>query len=420
VTLRINSGKLAVTGNDYLKNPRETPVPYLDKYSILGELSAAEFLAGYWQKQPLLMRRAIPGFRSPIEPDELAGLACMDDVESRIVLEKDGAAPWELRHGPFDEGIFGELPPTHWTLLVQECNKHVPQLALLLDQFNFIPNWRVDDVMVSYAAPQGSVGPHVDQYDVFLLQGLGKRRWQINTSKNTHLDFLPGAGLRILKQFESEQEWILEPGDMLYLPPGVAHYGVALDDCMTLSIGFRAPAHDELLTHFAEDQFTGISDPFLIPRYEDPGLTPVENCGEISGNALRNIVTILQSYTGNIENVKRWFGRYITEPKLDSGIEPQRIADDADQLREMIVSREYICRSEYARFSYIQNADQSVYFYVNGNEYLLRNREQAFAKTICSRRRFDTPLISTFLSNTALRQLVLDFFNNGYLYFEEE
>ncbi|MCI0508076.1 MAG: cupin domain-containing protein [Gammaproteobacteria bacterium] len=395
-------------------------MPDLDKYSVLGELSAAEFLAGYWQKKPLLVRQAIPGYSTPVSPDELAGLACMDDVESRIVLEKDGASPWQLQHGPFDEDAFGDLPSTHWTLLVQECNKHVPQLALLLDQFNFIPNWRVDDVMVSYAAPQGSVGPHVDQYDVFLLQGLGKRRWQINTGKNAHLNFLPGAGLRILKQFESEQEWILEPGDMLYLPPGVAHYGVALDDCMTLSVGFRAPGHDELLTHFGEDQFAGISDPFLIPRYEDPRLILTENCGEISDDALRNIVTILQSYTGNIENVKRWFGRYITEPKADSDFEPQAIAANATQLRNMISAQEYICRSEYVRFSYIQNADQSVYLYVNGNEYLLRNSEQSFAKTICSQRRIDAALMSAFLDNTASRQLVLDFFNNGYLYFEEE
>lgn len=390
-----------------------------DNYTVLGKLSAAEFLADYWQKRPLLIPQAIPGYTAPLDPDELAGLACLDDVESRIVLEKDGAAPWELRHGPFDDAAFGALPASHWTLLVQECNKHVPELALLLDQFNFIPNWRVDDVMVSYAAPHGSVGPHVDQYDVFLLQGLGQRRWQINASKNAHFNFLPGASLRILQQFKSEQEWILEPGDMLYLPPGVAHYGVALDDCMTLSIGFRAPSHCDLLTHFAEDQFAGISDPFLVPRYEDPGLSLAQNCGEISDSELRNIVNILQSYTGNVENVKRWFGRYITEPKIDSAVEPRRIAENTDQLRAMIAGQEYTCRSEYVRFSYIQHTGQPVYLYVNGHEYLLRNDEQSFARIICSQRRFDAPRMLAFLDNAALRQRVLDFFNNGYLYFEE-
>ncbi|WP_455207083.1 JmjC domain-containing protein [Kaarinaea lacus] len=392
----------------------------LNNHSVLGNLGAAEFLADYWQKKPLLIRQAIPAFVAPLSPDELAGLACMEDVESRIVLERDGVAPWELRHGPFDEEAFSKLPSSHWTLLVQECNKHVPDLALLLEQFNFIPNWRVDDVMVSYAAPHGSVGPHVDQYDVFLLQGLGQRRWQINSNKTAHLDFLPDTSLRILKQFHSEQEWILEPGDMLYLPPGVAHYGVALDDCMTLSIGFRAPSHYELLTHFAEDQFAGINDPFLIPRYEDPGLTLAENCGEISDSALWNIINIFHSYTGNTENMKRWFGRYITESKNDTDTGPPETEFDAAHLRELLSREDYVCRSEYARFSYIQNTNQSVYLYVNGNEYLLQEDEQAFAVTLCNFRRIDTQIMLTFLDNTALRQLVLNFFNSGYLYFEEE
>lgn len=391
-----------------------------DQLSVLGELGANEFLRDYWQQQPLLIRQAIPGYKSPLSPDELAGLSCMDDVESRIVLEKDGTTPWELRHGPFDERDFSTLPASHWTLLVQECNKHVPDLALLLERFNFIPNWRIDDVMVSYAAPQGSVGPHIDQYDVFLLQGLGQRRWQINNSKSTHLNFLPNASLRILQEFNSEQEWILDPGDMLYLPPGVAHYGVALDDCMTLSIGFRAPSHYELLTHFAEDQFAAVTDPFQIPRYEDPGLTQTDNCGEISEPALRNIVNILQSYTADTDNIKRWFGRYITEPKIESSFELQPIAYDVDQLRELLSSQETVCRSEYARFAYIVNADQSVFLYINGSEYRLQKSEHALATSLCNHRRIDAQYLFACLDYPLLQQHLLDFFNLGYLYFEEE
>jgi 50S ribosomal protein L16 3-hydroxylase len=387
---------------------------------VLGKISAAEFLRDYWQQKPLLIRQAIPDYESPLSPDELAGLACMDDVESRIVLEKDGATPWELRHGPFDDALFAQLPTSHWTLLVQECNKHVPDLALLLEQFNFIPNWRIDDVMVSYAAPQGSVGPHVDQYDVFLLQGLGQRRWQINTRKTTHLNFLPNTSLRILQQFDSEQEWILEPGDMLYLPPGVAHYGVALDDCMTLSIGFRAPSHYDLLTHFAEDQFAAITDPFRIPRYEDPGLPLQSNCGEITEQAVRNIAGILQSYTANTQNIKRWFGRYITEPKNDSIFEPEYTFEILDQLRERLTGEETVCRSEYARFAYIVDADRTVYLYINGNEYCLPNSDKAFAMMICDQRRIDAQLMATCIDHESLQHYLLDFFNNGYLYFEEE
>ncbi|WP_455221337.1 cupin domain-containing protein [Kaarinaea lacus] len=392
----------------------------LDRYSVLGEIGVTAFLQDYWQQKPLLIRQAFPGYESPVSPDELAGLACMDDVESRIVLEKDGNTPWELRYGPFEDAVFSKLPASHWTLLVQECNKHVPELALLLERFNFIPNWRIDDVMVSYAAPQGSVGPHIDQYDVFLLQGFGKRRWQINTVKTAHLNFLPDTSLRILEQFDSEQEWILEPGDMLYLPPGIAHYGVALDDCMTLSIGFRAPSHYELLTHFAEDQFARITDPFQIPRYEDPGIAPAEHCGEITEHALRNITSILQSYTGNFESITRWFGRYITEPKNDSIFEPQDIADNPDQLIEQFVSQQYVCRSEYARFAYIATSDQSLYLYINGNEYVLTKNEQSFVEAICNQRRVETQRMLTYLKNQSLQQYILDFFNAGYLYFEEE
>ena len=388
--------------------------------SILGKINATDFLSQYWQKKPLLIRAAIPNYISPISADELAGLACSDDVESRIVLEKDGTSPWELRHGPFEESAFAKLPETHWTLLVQECNKHVPELALLLDQFNFIPNWRVDDVMVSYAAPQGSVGPHVDQYDVFLLQGLGQRRWQINTHKPDHLEFIPDTDLRILEQFEVEQEWILEPGDMLYLPPGIAHYGVAVGDCITLSVGFRAPSHYEILTHFAENQFTNITDPFLIPRYEDQDLSAVDNCGEITKQSLEKIIKTIQSYSGDANNIRRWFGRFITEPKNEADVLFVEETYNTEQLRETLTKQEDVCRSEYARFSYIKESSKTTYLYVNGQEYMLQGDAQLFATTICKQRRIDTNMMLSIINIPQCEELVVEFFNNGYFYFEIE
>jgi 50S ribosomal protein L16 3-hydroxylase len=394
-------------------------VPEPEHISILGKINAADFLAEYWQKKPLLIRSAIPNYISPISADELAGLACSEDAESRIVLEKDGASPWELRHGPFDENTFAHLPESHWTLLVQECNKHVPDLAVLLERFNFIPNWRVDDVMVSYAAPQGSVGPHVDQYDVFLLQGMGQRCWQINSNRTEHLDFLPDTDLRILEQFEAEQEWVLEPGDMLYLPPGVAHYGVALDDCLTLSVGFRAPDHRQLLTHFAEEQFSSITDPFLIPHYQDPDLTLTENNGEITARALEKVIDTIQSYSGNTENIKRWFGRFITEPKNDTDEFSRTDPYSAEQLREILTNLDYACRSEYARFSFIKNPNDTSYLYVNGHEYLLENNAQSFAPAICNQRRINSRKMLSFVNSPECEKLAVKFFNEGYLYFEE-
>jgi 50S ribosomal protein L16 3-hydroxylase len=217
----------------------------------LANLTPQQFLDEHWQKKPLPIRQAFENFTPPLDPDELAGLACEDDVESRLVIQTPGATPeWHVRQGPFTAEDFAALPPTHWTLLVQDVDKHVPECAELLDHFRFLPDWRIDDIMVSFAAPQGSVGPHIDAYDVFLLQGLGERRWLLDPSPET-TSIIPDIELKLLNNFTPNQDHTLSSGDMLYLPPGVAHHGVAQNDCMTLSIGFRAPSHAEMLADFA-------------------------------------------------------------------------------------------------------------------------------------------------------------------------
>ena len=184
----------------------------------LGQHTPAGFLQHYWQQKPLLIRQALANDALPtLSPDELAGLACETDIESRLILEKDGPHPWQLENGPFDAERFASLPESHWTLLVQDVDKFVPQVAELLQWFRFVPDWRIDDVMISYAIDQGSVGPHVDNYDVFLLQIHGRRRWRISTQPIADDNFIPDIPLNILQQFDAEQEWLLEPGDMLYL-----------------------------------------------------------------------------------------------------------------------------------------------------------------------------------------------------------
>ncbi|MFB6273326.1 MAG: cupin domain-containing protein, partial [Salinibacter sp.] len=245
--------------------------------AVLGDRSPADFLDTYWQTRPLVVRDALPNFRSPLSPEELAGLACEEDVESRIVLEEGGEHPWELRHGPFLSEDFLELPETHWTLLVQEVDRLIPEVGALLDHFRFLPDWRLDDVMVSYAPTHGTVGPHVDNYDVFLLQGAGHRRWKIGTAPVEDDEIVPGLDVRILADFEADEEFVLGPGDLLYLPPRVAHYGVSTDDaCMTYSIGFRAPRHQDLVANFLQHAVDTI-DPDA--RYSDPDLTPVDHPG---------------------------------------------------------------------------------------------------------------------------------------------
>jgi 50S ribosomal protein L16 3-hydroxylase len=242
-------------------------------------------------------------------------LACRQDVESRLV--RGSGVHWELDHGPFRKSDFKRLPETNWTLLVQSLNHVLPEADVLLARFDFIPHARLDDLMVSYAVPGGSVGPHFDSYDVFLLQGQGHRRWQVSTQ--TDLALLDGAPLRILRHFEIDDEWVLGPGDMLYLPPHVAHYGVAEDHCMTYSVGFRAPTTEELAHGF----LMHLQDTLKLEgRYADPDLRLQKHPGEISASTLRQIERMIAQIKWNRDAVAEFAGRYLSEPKPNVFFDP--------------------------------------------------------------------------------------------------
>lgn len=298
---------------------------------ILGGISAEQFLAEYWQKKPLLIKNAIPDFQGLLTPDELAGLACEEEVQSRIVEQIQGS--WHVSHGPFTEADFSRLPeqpsPEHrWTLLVQSVNHFIPEANDLLQQFNFIPHARLDDLMVSYAPDGGGVGPHFDSYDVFLLQGQGQRLWRI--SAQTDLTLVENAPLRILKNFDTSQEWLLSAGDMLYLPPHLAHWGIAVsdgdEDCMTYSIGFRAPKHKELATEFLaylQDKLQ--QDENAMPDiYQDADLTLQAHAAEISSSMINKVANTLNQIQWSEGMVADFLGRYLSEPKPDVLFEPNR------------------------------------------------------------------------------------------------
>ena len=210
--------------------------------ALLGGLTPATFMRRHWQKQPLLVRGAVSAGWSPLGRAALFGLAASDDVESRLVVRDD--ARWSVRHGPLPRRALPPLARPAWTLLVQGVDLHVPAAHELLRRFRFVPDARLDDLMVSYATDGGGVGPHVDSYDVFLLQVHGRRRWRIGPAADAA--FVPGLPLKILARFDATRDWLLEPGDMLYLPPGWGHDGTAVGECMTCSIGFRAPTAVEL------------------------------------------------------------------------------------------------------------------------------------------------------------------------------
>jgi len=276
--------------------------------TMLGGLSVNEFLRDYWQKKSLLIRGAFPQFNGLLTPKQAIELACTEDAHARLVTQPDGG--FELQQSPFTAKNFKGLNKFPWTVLVQGVNHHLPEAAELLRHFDFIPHARLDDLMVSYAPKGGGVGPHFDSYDVFLLQGMGHRRWQISTQADQTL--IEGAPLRILKDFKVEQEWVLEPGDMLYLPPQCAHNGIAEDDCMTYSIGFRTPAYQEL----AEQFLVYLQDRICVEgMYADPDLKTQKHPSEISSAMLQQVEQAVKQVRWDKEDIANFLGCYLSEPK---------------------------------------------------------------------------------------------------------
>ena len=278
----------------------------MKKLTLLGNLSAEQFLRDYWHKKPLLIRAAIPGFAAPLSEAQLFSLAAQEEVESRLITK--AGKQWKMDSGPFAK--LPELTKKQWTLLVQGVNLYDAKADALLRQFNFLPEARLDDMMISVANDGGGVGAHFDSYDVFLLQAQGQRRWRI--SMQTDLTLIDGLPLKILKNFTAEQEFVLEPGDMLYLPPHIAHEGVAIGDCMTCSIGFRAPAYQELGEAFLQFMADSID---LPGRYADPDLKAVKQPAEISKDMLDQIARELKKVEFTRDDIAVFTGEYLSSPK---------------------------------------------------------------------------------------------------------
>ncbi len=292
--------------------------------TLLGGLSPSVFLRRHWQKIPLLVRKAIPCFEGFADLQSLIALAAREDCESRLVIRDRGR--WRVEHGPIARSRWRHLPSGKWTLLVQGVNHFLPQARRLLEYFSFVPHARLDDLMVSFAPPGGGVGPHFDSYDVFLLQAAGRRHWQV--ARTGDLQLIEDAPLRILRRFKPQGECVMAPGDMLYLPPGWAHDGVALDDCYTYSIGFRAPRHREISVEFLAylGERAGFED-----IYSDPDLRPTRHPGMIDRLMLRQLESILEAVHWRRGDVLDFVGRFLTAPKphvrFDSPRSPMSLAD---------------------------------------------------------------------------------------------
>lgn len=373
---------------------------------LLNNLTPAQFLAEYWQKKPLLIRQAIPNFKGLISPNDLAGLACEDNVQARIIKQKKDN--WSVQNSPFDETDFTKLPAKDWTLLVQSVNHYLPEATDLLAQFNFIPHARLDDLMVSYAPAGGGVGAHVDSYDVFLLQGSGKRNWKISTQ--TDLSLIEGTPLRILNHFEPEQEWALEAGDMLYLPPQIAHWGVSMsDDCMTYSIGFRAPKTQELMHEFLSYLQDNIdADGLSVDSlYRDPDLSLQNHPAEISQDMIKQVSATLQAMTWDNHHIADFLGKYLTEPKPDVVFEAPRKISLATFCKQLSTKSVYLDLKSQMLFSHNQ-------FYLNGEPLTVTAELTACMQDLADKRCVNTAALQANIY-AALAEVLFEPYLAGYV-----
>jgi len=383
----------------------------------LAEISVEDFLDNYWQKKPLLIRNAFPEIQSPISADELAGLACEEDINARLVLEKDGDYPWQAEHGPFEVSRFAELPDTHWSLLVSDVERYLPETRSLLKPFRFLPDWRLDDLMISYAPEGGSVGPHIDDYDVFLIQLSGQRLWKI--SEHFDDDTIEGVDLRILKNFSAEQEWLCCAGDMLYLPPNVAHHGVAQsvsdeqgneEDCMTASVGYRAPS----LKTITSDYINFLNEnTHSTTRFTDSSPVRPAAHAEISDDTVSQFVDYLkQGLTLEHEQVKRWLGQYCSDNKAFEELNFKELGDDQgsieyDELAD-IAARSSLMQSPYSNFLF-SGTQHTALLFVDGSSY---ETSKPFAELMCNDDLINFQQLKQIMT-TGDKKTLLTLFNNG-------
>lgn len=338
-----------------------------------------------------------------------------EDIVARIVLEKGGDYPWQLLYGPFEED-FHDMPESHWSILVQEVNRYVPEVAELLESFTFIPSWRIDDVMVSYAPKDGGVGAHIDNYDVFLLQGMGHRRWQIMNKPVEEEVILPDLDVSILQKFRPDEDWILSPGDMLYLPPRIAHKGIAQDDCMTFSIGFRAPSHSELLS-----SFIGYAAEHLDPnaRYSDTDLVFQPRPSEIQPNVLKKIREIIQAAVQEDALIDSWFGSFITESQRGYPQTPPDIPWNTSKILKSLKEGLSLSRVPGIKYAFIEEPSGDAHLFANGYEFLFPAPIAKAAPAICDGPYINRLNLSTFMDSQTFLDILTELVNEGLLVFEE-
>jgi 50S ribosomal protein L16 3-hydroxylase len=365
--------------------------------ALLGGLTPAKFMQRHWQKKPLLVRQAITGFTPPLTRTQLFALAQSADVESRLVVQGAGPQGWQMRRGPFARRALPPLGRAGWTLLVQGVDLHDDAVHRLMQQFRFVPDARLDDLMISHATDQGGVGPHFDSYDVFLLQAHGRRRWRIGRQKDLTLQ--EDVPLKILARFEPEQEFVLEPGDMLYLPPRYAHDGIAEGECQTYSIGFRSPARGELARELIQRLAEDAGEAAGATLYRDPRQDAVANPGAVPEALAGFARDAVQAALQDPQAMARVLGEYLTEPKasvwFDAGHAPRT-------LRGVVLDR---------RTRMMHDAR---HIFINGESYRAAGRDATLMRTLADRRMLSDAQVAA--ASDDARSLLRDWCESGWLH----
>lgn len=341
----------------------------------INSLTEQEFLKEYWQKKPLLIKQGFRDFEDPLDANELAGLAMEESIESRIITNQNN--DWQAHHGPFED--FELLTEQHSTLLVQAVDHWHPDAAQILEPFRFIPNWRIDDLMISYSTPGGGVGPHLDQYDVFIIQGEGKRHWRVGMPDSNLKQFAQNKSLLQVEQFPAVIDCILEPGDILYIPPGCPHEGYAVENAINYSVGFRAPNQQDLLSSFADyviDKEVGNT------RYSDPLLETRESKGLLSNSETDKVKQLLSSLLQDDSLFKSWLGQTTSEPKHEMDLMPPEDLYTPDQVAQLIDESEEVFERLGGTRAIYQHTDNELILSVNGQNFLLPKTDLAVVKLL--------------------------------------
>jgi 50S ribosomal protein L16 3-hydroxylase len=348
--------------------------------TLLGGLSPATFMQRHWHKKPLVIRQAIPGFVPPLDRADLIALAAQPEVESRLIVQGDAKAgkvgkgarsqaAWKFRHGPFTRTALPPFKQPGWTVLLQGMDLHDERMHALMNQFRFVPDARLDDLMVSYATDGGGVGPHFDSYDVFLLQTHGQRRWRIGRQKD--LSLVPNMPLKILANFEHEEEFVLNPGDMLYLPPRYAHDGIAVGECMTYSIGFRSPNRGELASELLQRLAEDAADAVGEAMYGDPKQAAVEHSGAIPEALVEFAHKALNDALQDPLALRRALGEYLSEPKAQVSFDGETDAGWGGAIR----------LDRRTRLMY-----DTKHVFINGESYVASGRDAQLIRALADQR----------------------------------